>query len=161
MREKRKDSTISSQTFGSFECIKGRFRDYNGNFPRGRWYSPFFLETEGVKEPEGAGAIPAPATRSDFAPVKVRFSLNTGDKTAVHQAPFVLFTSEMLYGRLSLCMEIYFTKHADEKFATLARHGVKILRKKVIDAVMTPDVINCSRLPLLIAQSDIDKTHVL
>ncbi|TSC80047.1 MAG: hypothetical protein G01um101429_251 [Parcubacteria group bacterium Gr01-1014_29] len=28
----------------------------------GEWYSPFFLETGGVKEPEGAGAIPAPAT---------------------------------------------------------------------------------------------------
>jgi len=28
----------------------------------GRWDSPFFLETERVKEAPGAGAIPAPAT---------------------------------------------------------------------------------------------------
>gem|GEM_PF-6119216 len=63
---------------------QGRFRDYNGNSDvRRRWYSPFLLETEGAKEPEGAGAIPAPATRSDFAPVNVRLSVNTGDKTAM------------------------------------------------------------------------------
>jgi len=31
----------------------------------GEWYSPFFLETGSVKEPEGAGAIPAPATKSE------------------------------------------------------------------------------------------------
>lgn len=49
----------------------------------GEWYSPFLLETEGVKEPEGAGAIPVPATSSDFAPVKVQESVKTGDKTAV------------------------------------------------------------------------------
>ena len=30
----------------------------------GLWYSPFQLETAGVKEPPDAGSIPAPATRS-------------------------------------------------------------------------------------------------
>ena len=68
----------------------------------GEWYSPFFLETEGVKEPEGAGAIPAPATSPDFAPVNVRLSLNTGDKTAVYQAPSVLFALWIFYGSMKL-----------------------------------------------------------
>ena len=29
----------------------------------GLWYSPFLLETSGVKEPPDAGSIPAPATK--------------------------------------------------------------------------------------------------
>lgn len=41
----------------------GRFRDYNGRVPLGSWYSPFFAETLSVKEPSGAGAIPASATK--------------------------------------------------------------------------------------------------
>ena len=31
----------------------------------GLWYSPFLLETVGVKEPPDPGSIPGPATRLD------------------------------------------------------------------------------------------------
>ncbi|TSC64850.1 MAG: hypothetical protein G01um101491_133 [Parcubacteria group bacterium Gr01-1014_91] len=34
----------------------------------GLWYSPFQLETVGVKEPPDAGSIPAPATRKTKTP---------------------------------------------------------------------------------------------
>ncbi len=34
----------------------------------GLWYSPFQLETAGVREPPDAGSIPAPATRLEMAP---------------------------------------------------------------------------------------------
>mgnify|MGYP001560299613 CR=1 FL=1 len=60
------------------------------------------------------------------------------------------------------CMDdIQFTKHAKEKFVVLARHGVKILRKNVVLTVQNPDMVDYSRTPLLIAQSDLDKTHIL
>ena len=47
----------------------------------GLWYSPFLLETAGVKEPPDAGSIPAPATRENtrlFDPYgsKSRFKTN-------------------------------------------------------------------------------------
>ena len=58
-------------------------------------------------------------------------------------------------------MEIYFTKHAEQKFAALARFGVKIAKKKVIAAVLNPDSVDRSRIPLLIAQSLLNKKHVL
>lgn len=58
-------------------------------------------------------------------------------------------------------MEIHFTKHANEKFAVLARHGVQILKKKVIETVANPSRLDHSRKPLLIAQIDLDKEHVL
>lgn len=56
---------------------------------------------------------------------------------------------------------ITFTKHAIEKFDILINHGLRISRKQVIDAVTKPDKLDFSRLPLLIAQRKIDKTHVL
>jgi len=58
-------------------------------------------------------------------------------------------------------MEVYFTKHASAKFGVLRRHGVKISRNKVVRTVKSPDTIDRSRLPLLIAQSNLDKSHVL
>ena len=58
-------------------------------------------------------------------------------------------------------MEIYFTKHADEKFAVLARHGVNISRNRVLLAVQNPDLIDRSRLPLLIAQYSLNKKPCL
>jgi len=58
-------------------------------------------------------------------------------------------------------MEIHFTKHADEKFVVLTRHGVKISRKKVITTLQDPDLIDHNRVPLFIAQSTLDKAHVL
>lgn len=56
---------------------------------------------------------------------------------------------------------ILFTKHAEDKFTVLKRHKVKISKQQVLKAVDKPDRIDYSRLPLLIAQSQIDKTHVL
>lgn len=58
-------------------------------------------------------------------------------------------------------MNIRFTKHAQEKFSVLKRHSFPITKKQVTDAVLKPDVIDHSRLPLYIAQKTIDDTHVL
>jgi hypothetical protein len=58
-------------------------------------------------------------------------------------------------------MEIHFTKHAKEKFTVLLRHGVKISESRVLETVRNPDLINRSRLPLLIAQGNLDKDRVL
>ena len=58
-------------------------------------------------------------------------------------------------------MEIHFTKHAEEKFNVLARHGVKISRTKVIKAITSPDKRDYNRLPLYIVQSRLDATHIL
>ena len=56
---------------------------------------------------------------------------------------------------------IYFTKHAQNKFRVLNRHGVFISKEQVRQTVKKPDLIDRSRLPLLIAQSRIDSSHVL
>jgi len=58
-------------------------------------------------------------------------------------------------------MEIVFTRHANEKFVVLARHNVTISRRKVISTVQKADLIDYVRLPLLIAQSNLDRNHVL
>ena len=54
-----------------------------------------------------------------------------------------------------------FTKHAREKFVILARHGVRVTEKIVRDAIERPKKIDCSRLPLLIAQIAFDERRVL
>lgn len=56
---------------------------------------------------------------------------------------------------------IYFTKHAREKFQVLERHKFYISRSQVEQTITVPDLIDYSRLPLLIAQCKIDKGHVL
>ena len=56
---------------------------------------------------------------------------------------------------------IIFTKHAKNKFKILKRHKFFVSEKQVIKTVESPDLIDKSRLPLLIAQRKIDKTHVL
>jgi len=56
---------------------------------------------------------------------------------------------------------IYFTKHAKEKFEILREHKFIITKKLVIEAVNDPDLIDRSRIPLLIAQKKISVTHVL
>ena len=56
---------------------------------------------------------------------------------------------------------IIFTKHAREKFKILERHGVKLREEQVIKAVESPEHIDHSRLPLLIAQRKLDAKHVL
>jgi len=58
-------------------------------------------------------------------------------------------------------MIIYFTKHAKDKFEILKRHNFLISKKQVIKTIESPDLIDKSRLPLLIAQRKIDKTHVI
>jgi len=61
MPKKRKNLAISSQTSKNW----GRFRDYNRNYQFGwigKWYSPFFLETESIKEAAGPRAIRGGAT---------------------------------------------------------------------------------------------------
>jgi hypothetical protein len=56
---------------------------------------------------------------------------------------------------------IRFTKHALDKFGLLKKHKFIISEKKVLEALSNPDVIDYSRLPLLIAQKKFDSTHVL
>jgi len=61
----------------------------------------------------------------------------------------------------TLIMDIHFTKHAEEKFDVLSKHGVKISKKKVIETVENPDTVDYKRHPLLIAQSSLGKYRVL
>ncbi|MBU2576049.1 MAG: DUF4258 domain-containing protein [Bacteroidota bacterium] len=56
---------------------------------------------------------------------------------------------------------IYFTKHAKNKFLVLEKHNIYISEKQVKEAIENPDDIDHSRMPLLIAQSQIDSNHVL
>lgn len=56
---------------------------------------------------------------------------------------------------------IRFTKHAEEKFDILKKYGLRITKQFVIDSVASPDLIDRSRLPLLIAKKSLDPTHVL
>ena len=56
---------------------------------------------------------------------------------------------------------IIFTKHAENKFEILKRHKFLISKKRVIKTIENPDLIDRSRLPLLIAQRKIDKDYVL
>ena len=58
-------------------------------------------------------------------------------------------------------MEIYFTKHAEEKFRVFARHGVRIAKRRVIQTIKNPERYDYSRPPLIIAQRDLDSSHVL
>ena len=58
-------------------------------------------------------------------------------------------------------MLIVFTKHALGKFETLGRHKFIVSKKKVLETLQNPLLIDYSRLPLLIAQSKFDRTHVL
>lgn len=56
---------------------------------------------------------------------------------------------------------ITFTKHALKKFEVLARHQFSLTKTQVQETVEQPDLIDESRLPLLIAQRSIDPEHVL
>lgn len=56
---------------------------------------------------------------------------------------------------------IHFTKHAEEKFKILREHKFEVSKGQVIGTVESPDLIDRSRLPLLIAQKRISDTHVL
>ncbi|MDO8436358.1 MAG: DUF4258 domain-containing protein [bacterium] len=56
---------------------------------------------------------------------------------------------------------IVFTKHAKDKFEVLKRHKFLITEKQVLKTIERPDLIDKSRLPLLIAQRKIDGSHIL
>ena len=56
---------------------------------------------------------------------------------------------------------IIFTRHARNKFKILKRHKFLIIEKQVLRTIEKPDLIDKSRLPLLIAQRKIDKEYVL
>jgi len=56
---------------------------------------------------------------------------------------------------------IIFTKHARDKFEVLKRHKFLISKQQVVKTVEYPDLIDESRLPLLIAQRKIDRNYVL
>jgi len=57
---------------------------------------------------------------------------------------------------------IRFTKHAEDKFTVLRKHGFRVLREQVLETVQSPDSVDAdSRYPIVIAQRTIDDTHVL
>ncbi|MEK7197955.1 MAG: DUF4258 domain-containing protein [Patescibacteria group bacterium] len=56
---------------------------------------------------------------------------------------------------------IIFTKHAENKFEILKRHKFFITKKWVLETIEKPELIDKSRLPLLIAQRKIDTNRVL
>lgn len=51
-------------------------------------------------------------------------------------------------------MDIRFTKHAEEKFDILKKHGVAVSRDRVIVTIEHPDFVERSRYPLLIVQGE-------
>ena len=56
---------------------------------------------------------------------------------------------------------IIFTKHAKDKFRILRKYGFVVSEQKVLETLNRPDLIDYSRLPLLIAQKKFDRAHVL
>ena len=56
---------------------------------------------------------------------------------------------------------IIFTKHSKNKFRILKKHKFFITEKQVLKTIETPDLIDNSHLPLIIAQRKIDRDHVL
>ena len=58
-------------------------------------------------------------------------------------------------------MQVRFTTHALQKFTVLRRHGLRVSKRQVVQAVEKPDRVDYSRLPLLVAQIGWDKRRVL
>jgi len=56
---------------------------------------------------------------------------------------------------------IIFTKHAENKFEILKKHKFLITKKQVLETIEKPELIDKSRLPLFIAQRNIDGDRVL
>lgn len=56
---------------------------------------------------------------------------------------------------------IYFTKHSEDKFEILKEHDFELSKETIIETLNNPDLIDRSRLPLLIAQKRINNNHVL
>ncbi len=57
-------------------------------------------------------------------------------------------------------MGIKFTKHAEEKFETLARHKFIVTKAQVIETLASPDKVESETDPP-IAQKGLNETHVL
>lgn len=59
-------------------------------------------------------------------------------------------------------MKYIFTKHAKIKFANLAKIGVTISKKHVLNTVKNPQHLDkISDFPKIIASKNIDKNHIL
>ena len=58
-------------------------------------------------------------------------------------------------------MKIHFTRHAEQKFDVLGRHGFLVKREQVVDVILSPEGVDLSKEPLIINQKKIDKTHYL
>jgi hypothetical protein len=56
---------------------------------------------------------------------------------------------------------IIFTKHANDKFSLLRKHKFLVTKQQVLKTLKYPETIDYSRTPLLIAQKQIDREHVL
>ncbi|MBI2444286.1 MAG: DUF4258 domain-containing protein [Candidatus Magasanikbacteria bacterium] len=56
---------------------------------------------------------------------------------------------------------IIFTRHAEEKFALLQKHKIRITREQVISIVKQPKRLDLSRFPLFIAQGPLDQNRVI
>ncbi|PIS39504.1 MAG: hypothetical protein COT33_01630 [Candidatus Nealsonbacteria bacterium CG08_land_8_20_14_0_20_38_20] len=58
-------------------------------------------------------------------------------------------------------MEIFWTKHAQEKFEILEKQGFMIKRELVEKTLKLAELIDNSQFPLLVAQKSIDEKHIL
>ena len=56
---------------------------------------------------------------------------------------------------------IIYTKHANEKFEILERHGFEVTRDQVVKTVMEPDKVIPHTSNKYIAQKQISRCHVL
>ncbi|MEK7568633.1 MAG: hypothetical protein AAB497_00795 [Patescibacteria group bacterium] len=56
---------------------------------------------------------------------------------------------------------VTFTKHAKDKFGILKKHKFSVSEEQVLATVAMPDLIDHSRIPLLVAQRKIDRNLVL
>lgn len=56
---------------------------------------------------------------------------------------------------------VRFTKHALEKFQILEAHGFRVTKYAVEKTARRPELVDISRMPLMIAQRNFDKAHVL
>ena len=59
-------------------------------------------------------------------------------------------------------MKVRFTKHAQDKFILLERHGVLVTEAQVLTVLQNPDMLDSeSRAPLIVAQGPFDERRVL
>jgi hypothetical protein len=56
---------------------------------------------------------------------------------------------------------IIYTRHAEEKFRILKEQGFVVQKGIVEETIQSPQSIDHSQLPLLIAQKSIDAKHIL